>query len=53
MSEEIAATGGAPDAGRTRGRANDEILIEALAEGRTYAAAAALTGAAPGRSGGG
>jgi len=44
MSEEIAATGGAPAAGRTRGRANDEILIEALAEGRTYAAAAALTG---------
>ncbi len=44
MSEEIAGTGGASDAGRDRRRADDEILIEALAEGRTYAAASALSG---------
>jgi hypothetical protein len=43
MAEENLGTAGAPDAGAIRRQAEDEILIEALAEGRTYAAAAALT----------
>ncbi len=41
MSEQIEDV--AANADRIRRRADDEILIEALAEGRTYAAAAALT----------
>ncbi len=41
MSEQIEDVAASAD--RIRRRADDEILIEALAEGRTYAAAAALT----------
>lgn len=43
MDEEIPGAAALPHAGVTRRQAEDEMLIEALAEGRTYTAAAALT----------